>query len=96
MLAQRVTRREKAILSGGLHPHYAATTQTIAHAEGMDIVRQAAALDAEAAVIDAIDATTACEVVQTPNVFGMVTAVTETTTDADVDAFVAALTEILA
>src|SRR6266498_2371329 len=33
MMAQRVTRREKAILSGGLHPHYAATTQTIAHAE---------------------------------------------------------------
>jgi glycine dehydrogenase subunit 1 len=32
---------EKAILSGGVHPHYAATTQTIAHAEGMEIVRQA-------------------------------------------------------
>src|SRR5690348_2533422 len=60
MMAQRVNRREKAILSRGLHPHYAATTQTIAHAEGMEIVRQAAAVDAEAAVIDAIDAETAC------------------------------------
>ncbi len=76
MMAQRVTRREKAILSGGLHPHYAATTQTIAHAEGMEIVRQAAAIDAEAAVIEAIDAETACVVVQTPNVFGVVTDVT--------------------
>ncbi|RAK62170.1 aminomethyl-transferring glycine dehydrogenase subunit GcvPA [Phenylobacterium kunshanense] len=73
MMAQRVTRREKAILSGGLHPHYAATTQTIAHAEGMQIVRQKAAIDAEAAVIDAIDEHTACVVVQTPNVFGVVT-----------------------
>jgi glycine dehydrogenase subunit 1 len=73
MMAQRVTRREKAILSGGLHPHYAATTQTIAHAEGMHIVRQAAAIDAEAAVIEAIDGETACVVVQTPNVFGVVT-----------------------
>lgn len=73
MMAQRVTRREKAILSGGLHPHYAATTQTIAHAEGMEIVRQTAAIDAEAAVIDAIDDHTACVVVQTPNVFGVVT-----------------------
>ena len=73
MMAQRVTRREKAILSGGLHPHYAATTQTIAHAEGMRIVRQAAAIDAEAAVIEAIDGETACVVVQTPNVFGTVT-----------------------
>ena len=77
MLAQRVTRREKAILSGGLHPHYAATTQTIAHAEGMHIVRQDAAIDAEAAVIEAIDAETACVVVQTPNVFGVVTDVTK-------------------
>ncbi len=77
MMAQRVTRREKAILSGGLHPHYAATTQTIAHAEGMEIVRQAAAIDAEAAVIDAIDETTACVVVQTPTVFGVVTDVSK-------------------
>ena len=77
MMAQRVTRREKAILSGGLHPHYAATTQTIAHAEGMEIVRQKAAIDAEAAVIDAIDEHTACVVVQTPNIFGVVTDVTK-------------------
>jgi glycine dehydrogenase subunit 1 len=76
MMAQRVNRRKKAILSGGLHPHYAATTQTIAHAEGMDIVRQPAAVDAEAAVVEAIDAETACVVVQTPNVFGVVTDVT--------------------
>src|SRR5579885_2936021 len=77
MMAQRVTRREKAILSGGLHPHYAATPQTIAHAEGMEIVRLPAALDAEAAVIEAIDAETACVVVQTPNVFGTVTDVSK-------------------
>jgi glycine dehydrogenase subunit 1 len=77
MMAQRVTRRKRAVLSGGLHPHYAATTQTIAHAEGMDIVRQDAAFDAEAAVVAAIDAETACVVVQTPNVFGVVTDVTK-------------------
>ena len=77
MMAKRVTRKNKAVLSGGLHPHYSATTQTIAHAEGMDIVRQAAAIDAEAAVLDAIDADTACVVVQTPNVFGVVTDVTK-------------------
>jgi glycine dehydrogenase subunit 1 len=76
MMAKRVTRREKAVLSGGLHPQYAAVTQTIAHAEGMTIQRQAAAIDAEAAVIAAIDAETACVVVQTPNVFGVVTDVT--------------------
>lgn len=73
LMAKRVNRRGKAILSGGLHPHYAATTQTIAHAEGMEIVRLPAAIDAEAAVIDAIDDQTACVVVQTPNIFGVVT-----------------------
>jgi glycine dehydrogenase subunit 1 len=77
MMAQRVTRRKKAVLSGGLHPHYAAVTQTIAHAEGMEITRQACAIDAEAAVLDAIDAETACVVVQTPNVFGTVTDVSK-------------------
>jgi len=77
MMAQRVTRREKAILSGGVHPQYAAATQTIAHAEGMEIERLSAAIDAEAAVIEAIDAETACVVVQTPNVFGVVTDVTK-------------------
>src|SRR6202012_4207714 len=62
---------------GGRHPHYAAVPQTIAHAEGMEINRLAAAIDAEAAVIDAIDAETACVVVQTPNAFGVVTDVTK-------------------
>ena len=73
MMAKRVTRRNRAVLSGGVHPHYAAVTQTIAHAEGMEIQRLAAAIDAEAAVIDAIGPDTACVVVQTPNVFGVVT-----------------------
>jgi glycine dehydrogenase subunit 1 len=77
MMSQRVTRREKAILSGGLHPHYAATTQTIAHAEGMEIVRLTPAVDAEAAVLEAIDEHTACVVVQTPNVFGTATDVSK-------------------
>ncbi|OXE35761.1 MAG: glycine dehydrogenase (aminomethyl-transferring) [Phenylobacterium zucineum] len=73
MMAQRVTRRNKAVLSGGLHPHYSAVTRTIAHAEGMEINSLSAAIDAEAAVVAAIDSDTACVVVQTPNAFGTVT-----------------------
>src|SRR6476620_2815585 len=30
LMAQRVTKRGKAILSGGLHPHYAETVETVA------------------------------------------------------------------
>ena len=76
MMAKRVTRRNRAVLSGGLHPHYAATTQTLAHAEGMEIARRPIAIDAEVDVIAAIDDQTACVVVQTPNVFGVATDVT--------------------
>ncbi|MDO9222602.1 MAG: aminomethyl-transferring glycine dehydrogenase subunit GcvPA, partial [Caulobacter sp.] len=76
MMTKRVTRRNRAVLSGGVHPHYVRTTQTLAHAEGMEVVALAAAIDAEDAVIAAIDAGTACVVVQTPNVFGTATDVT--------------------
>jgi glycine dehydrogenase subunit 1 len=70
MMAHRITRRPKAVLSGGLHPQYADSIATLAHVAGVDVVRQAAAVDGEAEVIAAIDAETSCVVVQTPNVFG--------------------------
>ena len=73
LMATRVTRRRKAVLSGGLHPHYGETTHTLAHPAGVEVLRLPAAVDAEAAVVAAIDAETACVVVQTPNVFGVVT-----------------------
>ena len=76
MMATRVTRRSKAILSGGLHPHYAQTTHTLAHVAGVQTLRLRPQVDAEAEVIAAIDGETACVVVQTPNVFGQVTDVT--------------------
>ena len=73
LMAARATRRRKAVLSGGLHPHYAETAHTLAHSAGVETRRLPAAVDGEAAVIAAIDADTACVVVQTPNVFGTVT-----------------------
>jgi glycine dehydrogenase subunit 1 len=77
MMACRVTRRSKAVLSGGLHPHYADAVRTLAHVAGVEIVRQPGAIDGEAEVIGAIDAATACVVVQTPNVFGTATDVSK-------------------
>jgi glycine dehydrogenase subunit 1 len=76
MMAHRVTRRPKAVLAGGLHPQYADSIVTLAHVAGVEVVRQAAAIDGEADVIAAIDAETACVVVQTPNVFGTATDLT--------------------
>ncbi|WP_419253001.1 aminomethyl-transferring glycine dehydrogenase subunit GcvPA [Caulobacter sp. ErkDOM-YI] len=77
MMATRVTRRNKAVMSGGVHPHYVETIDTLAHAAGVATQRLAVAIDAEDAVIAAIDADTACVVVQTPNVFGTATDVSK-------------------
>src|SRR6202521_4946455 len=42
MMAHRITRRPKAILSGGLHPHYAAAIRTLAQVAGVGVVRRPA------------------------------------------------------
>ena len=77
LMATRVTRRNKAVISGGVHPHYVAATETVVHALGVETQVLAPAVDAEAAVIESIGPDTACVVVQTPNVFGTATDVTK-------------------
>ena len=77
MMAGRITRRNKAVLSPGLHPHYAETVTTIAHAAGMEIETLPLAVDDEAAVLQHLGPNVACVVVQTPNLFGTATDVTK-------------------
>src|SRR3569832_331355 len=70
LMAQRITRRGKAILSGGLHPHYAETVDTVAGLFGA--MKRAPVTPGTAADIAAlIDNETACIVVQSPDVFGL-------------------------
>lgn len=74
-MAGRITRRKKAVLSGGLHPHYVETARTMARFTGDALVTSAPVLAAAAdddAVIAAIDADTACVVVQYPDVLGRI------------------------
>ncbi|HET7334840.1 MAG TPA: hypothetical protein VFI93_06950, partial [Rhizomicrobium sp.] len=71
LMAQRVTKRAKAILSGGLHPHYSAAVETVANLSGQ--VVRAPTIPGRADDIAAmIDDETACVVVQSPDVFGMI------------------------
>ncbi|RZJ05822.1 MAG: aminomethyl-transferring glycine dehydrogenase subunit GcvPA [Brevundimonas sp.] len=77
LMATRVTRRNKAVISGGVHPHYVKATETVVHAVGVETQVLPAAVDAEADVIAQIGPDTACVVVQTPNVFGTATDVTK-------------------
>ncbi|MEO0981886.1 MAG: aminomethyl-transferring glycine dehydrogenase subunit GcvPA [Pseudomonadota bacterium] len=73
LMACRVTRRRKVVLSGGLHPHYAAATRTLCEAQGIEVLHLTPALDGELALADAVDGETACVIGQSPNVFGAVT-----------------------
>lgn len=73
VMACRVTRRNKVILSGGLHPHYAAATKLLCEAQGLDVVQLAVAVDGELALAGAVDNETACVIGQSPNIFGTVT-----------------------
>src|SRR5581483_8101876 len=71
MMAQRITRRGKAILSGGLHPHYAETVETVAGLAGT-MLRAPVTPGSAEDLIAAIDEETACVVVQSPDVFGLI------------------------
>lgn len=70
LMAHRVTRRQKAVLSGGLHPHYRSVVATTS-AMASDTVD---ALDADPLgtedILSRIDAETSCVVVQSPSVYG--------------------------
>ena len=77
LMASRITRRSKAVLSGGLHPHYAETIYTLAHHAGIRTDPLPLAVDDEAAVLSHLDADTSCVVVQTPNLFGAATDVSK-------------------
>ena len=75
LMAARVTRRGRSILSGGLHPHYGEVVRTMARFTRDNIVSLASELTAEpddAAVIAAIDEGTSSVVVQYPDVLGRI------------------------
>src|SRR6202035_4413215 len=71
LMAQRLTKRGKAILSGGLHPHYAETVETVASLAGV-VSRSPVTPGSAEDIISLIDQDTACVVVQSPDVFGLI------------------------
>src|SRR6266566_5801340 len=69
-MANRVTRRDKAVLSGGLHPHYRAVCETYARFAGNELQVQDPAPGGGEDLGKLIDADTACVVVQNPDFYG--------------------------
>lgn len=77
LMAARVTKRKKAVLAGSLHPHYAATTKTLAKYMDIAIASTAPDLSGLSGIAGTIDDETACIVIQTPDVFGRLHDLTE-------------------
>jgi glycine dehydrogenase subunit 1 len=74
-MAGRITRRSRAVISGGLHLHYVETARTMAKFTGDVLDTRLPELSAatdDDAVIAAIDGATSCVVVQYPDVLGRV------------------------
>ena len=72
LMACRVTRRSRVVLSGGLHPHYRDVTATGARFMNLDIAALPADAQGREDAASAIDADTSCVIVQNPDVFGRV------------------------
>jgi glycine dehydrogenase subunit 1 len=79
-MASRVTRRKKAILSSGLHPHYVSVAKTMAKFTGDALETAAPELTSEtdeARLLAAIDGETSAVVVQYPDILGRVADLSE-------------------
>ena len=75
LMARRLTRgRNKAIIAGNLHAHYASVAETMTRFGDETLVRLDPAPDDPqgdiARLIDAIDEKTSCVIVQSPDMFG--------------------------
>ncbi len=64
--------RRKAIVSGGVHPHYRDTAATYGRFAGIEVEAAPPAWPGDEDLAAGIDAETACVVVQNPDVFGRI------------------------
>ncbi|QLC21771.1 aminomethyl-transferring glycine dehydrogenase subunit GcvPA [Parasphingopyxis sp. CP4] len=75
VMARRITKRGRAILSSGLHPHYVSVAKTMARFTKDELVHEAPTLVANGDttdLLDQIDDETSCVVVQYPDILGRI------------------------
>jgi glycine dehydrogenase subunit 1 len=70
LMAHRLTKRRKAVLSGGLHPHYRGVVETVSGMADDAIVVLPPDPNGGEAIAAAIDRDTSCVVVQSPSFYG--------------------------
>ena len=72
LMAHRITKRRKALLSGNLHPHYRETIETVSRFAGDEIVVRRAARQRRRSHRADRQGHVSCVVVQNPDFFGEV------------------------
>jgi glycine dehydrogenase subunit 1 len=70
LMAHRITRRRRAVLSGGLHQHYAEVVRTQSVMTGDEVVSLPPDARAQEDIAAHIDDDVSCVIVQSPDVFG--------------------------
>jgi glycine dehydrogenase subunit 1 len=70
LMAHRIAKRRKAVLSGGLHPHYAEVIRTVSRMTGDEVTSLRPDVLAQEDLAGEIDSETSCVVVQNPDAFG--------------------------
>src|SRR5687768_10943295 len=79
-MARRITRRTRALLSSGLHPHYVSVARTMARFTGdtLDVAAPELGPDMDSRrLLDSIDDETSCVVVQYPDILGRIADMSE-------------------
>jgi glycine dehydrogenase subunit 1 len=76
LMAQRLTRRERVVLSGSIHPQWREVVRSYVAARDVDLATSAVHFEngqlGEQRLLDLVDEHTACVVAQQPDVFGHV------------------------
>jgi glycine dehydrogenase subunit 1 len=76
LMALRISRRDRVVLDGSVHPEYRAVVGAYLDGRGIDLVTSGVSLDdgtiRRQSIIDLIDGETACVVVQQPDFFGTI------------------------
>jgi glycine cleavage system P protein (glycine dehydrogenase) subunit 1 len=98
LMAHRITRRKKALVSGGLHPQYREVIRTLSHHGGALVTALPPDPTGGEDIIAGIDDQTSCVVVQYPSFFGTIKELSQIAAAAHAKGalLVVAVTEIVA
>ena len=81
LMAHRVKRKSRAVLSGRLHPHYTAVIENLSEMGGFAVAQADMAPQGAEDLIALIDDDTSCVVVQNPDFFGNIADFTKLAAD---------------